>query len=185
MHNFFVYFHCNITTQEIFYVGKGKYQYGIAGRAYQKYSRNEYWRKIESANPISVNLIHENITNEEANYWEKFYIKLFGRIDKKTGSLVNLTAGGQGQDRSIETRQKISIGLKGKKKSEIHCLHLKENHKGSTGKTFSAESCAKMSRSQKGSKRSVRWKHTPETLKKMSDAAFKRNVARKIKSELH
>lgn len=49
---------------------------------------------------------------------EMFLISLYGRIDLKTGSLSNLTDGGDGILNSPETYQKISKSLLGKKKNK-------------------------------------------------------------------
>ena len=70
----------------------------------------------------------DELTKEEAILKEKEFIKIYGRVDLKTGSLCNLTDGGEGiMGVSLESRKKISesrLGVKnpmyGKKQSSEH-----------------------------------------------------------------
>lgn len=43
-----------------------------------------------------IQIIKRGLTEEEANYWECYYISKLGRIDKGTGILRNRTDGGEG-----------------------------------------------------------------------------------------
>lgn len=57
----------------------------------------------ETQNPPSILKIYENLTNEEAIDREIKMIEYFGRIDKKTGILANMSKGGEGAvDRVLE-----------------------------------------------------------------------------------
>lgn len=112
MINFYVYFHINPLTKEVFYVGKGN-----GRRAYRK-NRNTLWKNIVNkyGDPI-VLIVKRNITERYAFELEKAYIKLFGRRDLNEGSLVNLTDGGEGSSGNIlsnEQKRKISNSLKGR-----------------------------------------------------------------------
>ena len=77
---------------EVFYIGIGKLK-----RAYSHASRNKFWKHTveKYGNPI-VEILIDNLSWEEACFWEMFYISLYGRRDLKNGSLVNLTNGGDG-----------------------------------------------------------------------------------------
>ncbi len=105
--NFYVYVHRKKSDNEIFYVGKGRFK-----RAYSRHGRNNFWKKVVDKHGYIVEFLLENITNEEACINEVKYISEFGRRDLGTGTLVNMTDGGDG----------VSIGSipwnKGKKLGE-------------------------------------------------------------------
>lgn len=151
--NHYVYFHINLVSNEVFYVGIGKDK-----RAWKKSGRSSYWTNTVKKYGYRVDIIHENISQKRALDWEKLYISMFGRNDLDKGNLVNHTDGGEGQiNASEETRKKISQSLKG--------------HKNNLGWKHSDESKEKMSESKKGNQL---WKnkiHSEETKKRMSEAA--------------
>lgn len=95
---------------------------------------------------FSVSILKQDLTAEEADYWEKYYIKKFKTTDDKYG--YNLTFGGQsnhliteetrekmrlakkGYKHSEETKKKISSSNKGKPKTEEHKKHISESRTG-------------------------------------------------------
>jgi hypothetical protein len=104
-----VYQHIRFDTKTVFYIGIGK----TISRAYSKSSRNKYWKNIvnKCENKYLVKILHDNISWEEACTKEKEYIKKYGRLDLKTGTLCNLTDGGEGicnLKHSQKTKLKIS-----------------------------------------------------------------------------
>jgi hypothetical protein len=108
MNNYYVYFHINSLTNQIFYVGKGK-----GKRAYTKTGRNNFWKRIVKKYGWIVNIVEDNLTSEQALEREIFYIKKIGRTN-----LCNLTDGGDGRNNykaSEETKQKMSIVRKGER----------------------------------------------------------------------
>ena len=76
----------------------------------------------------------------------------------------NLTTGGQGGTLSVETRQKISKTLKGRKLSPEH---IRKSAEGNKGKKRSPETRRKISEALKGNKGK---KRSPETRRKISEA---------------
>ena len=84
-----------------YYIGKGRRE-----RAFIKHSH-----RVERP-PYKDHILLEYYSNEnEAFEAEKFFIKLYGRIDLNTGCLLNKTNGGEGASGHImsdETREKIS-----------------------------------------------------------------------------
>ena len=85
MDNYYIYFHKNPKTLEIFYVGLGSHV------LYQKYKRAEDLKKrgkhhkyyVEKhGNPI-IEIIHDNLTQEEACLLEVRYIAQYGRKNMK------------------------------------------------------------------------------------------------------
>jgi len=84
-----VYRHINLDSNKVFYVG-----IGTEKRAYDYKSRNREW-KIQAENSIiETEILFECDTREQAYQKEIEFINLYGRVDKKTGTLVNKTDGG-------------------------------------------------------------------------------------------
>lgn len=94
-----VYQHRRNDTGEVFYVGIGD----SIIRAYQKASRNRYWKNIVRKFGYSVEIIYENIPWEDACIKEQELIKYYGRKDLGEGILVNRTDGGEGAKRLVHS----------------------------------------------------------------------------------
>jgi hypothetical protein len=110
-----LYIHKKLDDKEVFYVGIGKNQ----RRAFSSYSRNKMWHSVVNKHGIEVEILQNNLNWEEACLLEIEMISKYGRRDKNTGCLVNMTAGGDGlNDISEETRHKLRISSLGKKQSE-------------------------------------------------------------------
>lgn len=91
MNNYYVYTH-HKPCGEIFYVGMGK-----GKRAWSVCDRNNLWRKIVlKYGNHTVKIIKQNLSHSDAIELEKNLISKYGRIDISTGTLSNLTNGGDG-----------------------------------------------------------------------------------------
>lgn len=113
----YVYIHLRKDKNEIFYVGIGKIK--NYKRAYHKKIRNDIWKNIVNKTQYDIQIIYDNISWEEACNKEIELIKLYGRIDLNTGTLANMTNGGDGNNSMTDSiKNKISNSLKGKKQSE-------------------------------------------------------------------
>jgi hypothetical protein len=122
MKEILVYRHRRLDTNEIFYIGIGSEK-----RAKDKTRRTSFWKNIVSKTKYEVEIIHNNLSWEEACEKEISLIKEYGRRDKGLGTLVNMTDGGEGSTgniRSEETRMKISNSMKGIKKSSQACINM-------------------------------------------------------------
>lgn len=117
-----VYFHLNPITGIPFYVG-----IGVKFRPYRTSGRSVLWNRHVEKYGFHVKIVELFDTWNEAQEKEKYYIKFYGRIDKKTGCLVNHTDGGDGalgnitnigKKHSEESKLKRSIALKGRKPSK-------------------------------------------------------------------
>jgi hypothetical protein len=86
-----LYFHRRNDNNTIFYVGIGG-----KTRPSDTTNRNRYWHNIVEKVGYSVEIIHTNLTWEQACILEIKYIKQFGRFDLGLGKLVNMTDGGDG-----------------------------------------------------------------------------------------
>jgi hypothetical protein len=87
-----VYRHIRLDKNEPFYIGIGK----TDKRAYEKIKRNKFWYNVVSKTDFEVEILFEDLSWEEAGEKEKEFIKLYGKRDNNTGTLVNITDGGGG-----------------------------------------------------------------------------------------
>lgn len=116
-----VYQHRRSDSGAVFYVGKGP-----VSRSTDLRSRNAHWRAIVARFGHSVEIVCDGLDDERALALEIMLIQFYGRRDLGTGSLVNMTDGGDGvrgrimPPVSVETRSKKSAALKGRKKSPEH-----------------------------------------------------------------
>jgi hypothetical protein len=176
-----VYRHIRLDKNEPFYIGIGKTE----NRAYIKRKRNNYWKHIVKSSPYEVQILFDDLTWDEACDKEIEFIKLYGRKDLGTGTLVNMTDGGDGRTNIVvseETKQKISKSSLGRKFSDEHRQKISESNKG---KILSEEQIKKMSESQKGEKSA--WfgkKHSEETKQKIGESKIGKSRSNETKQKL-
>ncbi len=122
----YVYRHIRLDKNEPFYVGVGTKDTNYASfkteyrRAYDKRCarRNELWGRIASKTEYSVEILFDDLPPKEAGIKEQEFIKLYGRINNNSGTLANLSEGGEGNigyAMSEETKNKIREKLRGNK----------------------------------------------------------------------
>jgi hypothetical protein len=94
----YVYRHIRLDKNVPFYIGIGSDTGGRYDRAYEKGNkkRSLLWCRITAKTSYEVQIIIDDLSWEDANKKEIEFIKLYGRIKDKTGSLVNITDGGGG-----------------------------------------------------------------------------------------
>ena len=125
-----LYFHRRKDTGKVFYVGVGNLE-----RAKAKDNRNQYWHNIVNKVGYDIEIVHTDLTWEEASVLERQYIKEFGRRDLGLGNLVNMTDGGEGQKNpSKETREKQRKGKLNKPFSEKGKIILRKLRTGTKQK---------------------------------------------------
>lgn len=90
----YIYKHTRNDTNEVFYIGIGSGK--TYKRAYKKTGRNKFWQNIVNKTSYTVTILEDGLSWEEACTKEIELIKIFGRRDLNSGSLVNLTDGGEG-----------------------------------------------------------------------------------------
>ena len=88
-----VYLHKKKGTDEVVYVGIGS-----PSRPFNFDQRSDFWKKVHNKYGIDVEIIHSDLTWDEACKIEIELIAQYGRRDLGTGCLVNMTAGGDGMN---------------------------------------------------------------------------------------
>lgn len=168
----YVYRHIRLDKNEPFYIGIGDKLF----RAYDKSRRNKHWYNIVNISDYQVDILFEDISWKEACEKEKEFIKLYGRVDKGSGTLCNHTDGGEGGfgriykptkesiekirkkligrvsprkgiSLSKETKEKISNSLRGHKQSKEV---VEKRRQSCTGKKRSEQSRNNISKGRKG-----------------------------------
>jgi len=114
---YYVYAHINITTNIIFYVGKG-----FGNRDISKRGRSKYWHRIVDKYGYDVIRLEDELSNLDSLEKEIYWINRIGR-KINNGTLINMTNGGDGGDtisihpNRAEIILKISNANKGIKSS--------------------------------------------------------------------
>lgn len=138
---YYVYMYLDLDNMP-FYVGKGQGNRckNISGHISTNHMNRLLKNKIKKIgiSTIKVHFLHKNLTEEEAFYWERYWIKYIGRRDLKIGTLCNLTDGGDGsggRECSEETKTKIRLA---------QLEHHKTHPNAFKGKIHSPEALRKM-----------------------------------------
>lgn len=154
----YVYRHIRLDKNIPFYIGIGSDNKGKFSRANRKENRNIHWHDIVNRYGYRVDILWDDISWEEAITKEIEFISMYGRVDINTGTLVNLTSGGQGNSGMIyskETREKMKIAACLPNRIKITKENLKKAHDKVKNETESErrERLFKISESLRGSKR--------------------------------
>lgn len=86
-----------------------------------------------SGGRVTVMILADQLTEENAFTLERYFIAQFGRASHKDGPLLNRTAGGQGMSGlpvSQSTRDAVSRAHKGKRRSPEFCAKISAAKKG-------------------------------------------------------
>ena len=124
MRNYYVYGLIDPVTFLPFYIGKGK---GKRAESHMKLTKNDTYNSrkrqhiidiLNEGKTIDIIYYYRDLSNDEANKYEKLLIAKYGRKDfDKNGILLNLTLGGEGGDMSSfftdQSRKKISDRVNG------------------------------------------------------------------------
>lgn len=118
----YVYRYIRLDKNEPFYIGIS-YKEDDFKRAYDVHERrrNKIFKDIIKKSPYEIEILFTNLTWEQACEKEKEFIKLYGRKNIKTGTLANMTDGGDGSTGVVltdEQRKARSIQSKGLKRTE-------------------------------------------------------------------
>lgn len=108
--NHYVYAHYTADTNQLFYIGIGTHRPGeTIGRKYprayscSKTQRNFFWTAKYNKHGRTVKILFDDLTEKEAKEKEIQLIAQYGTYIKKTGTLCNISEGGEGryQDNSM------------------------------------------------------------------------------------
>ena len=120
----YLYRHIRLDKNEPFYIGIGSDN--SYSRAHEKGNRrNKIWNKIVNKTKYEIEILLDDITWDYACQKEIEFIKLYGRIDLKSGTLANLTDGGDGTlgvFYSNERKKELSNRMKNNPKTWEHLL---------------------------------------------------------------
>lgn len=106
-----VYRHIRQDKNKPFYIGIGESE----DRAYETKGRTRAWKNI-SKKGYDVEVLFNDLSWEEACEKEVEFIALYGRRDKKAGTLVNMTDGGEGTvgyRHTVKTKEKCRLVTSG------------------------------------------------------------------------
>jgi len=116
----YVYRHIRLDKNEPFYIGIGTDT--NYARAYSKHSRNKFWNRVINKADYEVEILFDNISKNEAKAKEIEFIKLYGKKIDKTGTLTNISDGGDGNSggkHTEETKKRIAEANKYKDYSKV------------------------------------------------------------------
>lgn len=125
---YYLYRHIRSDKNEVFYIGISKKKDDARSyreeykRAFDFSQRGKYWKNIKNKTDVLVEIIYECDSEWEIKAKEIEFIKFYGRKDKRTGTLVNTTDGGDGRLNPSEE----SIINNGKNLSIYHELAKKK-----------------------------------------------------------
>lgn len=152
----YLYRHVRLDKDEPFYIGIGSDR--LYKRAKERTRRNHIWNKIAEKTEFEVEIVLDNLTWEQAKEKEKEFIALYGRKDCGTGTLANLTDGGDG-----------TVGLVVDEEGRMRSSRVHRN------KVLSAETKAKISTTLKA--RPV----SQETIERLVNAGLEYSASRRKK----
>jgi hypothetical protein len=151
---FYVYIYKDPKTNTPVYVGKGQ-----GKRAWDHFKSHRhlgcFLRKRQKEGEYILPRVFPMQDERSALDMEKYLVVHYGRKDLGTGSLFNLTNGGEGATgpKSDITRAKLSAAHKGKSKPKISMEHRKRISEFNKGRVVSDETRAKISAAHKGKTR--------------------------------
>lgn len=130
---YYLYRWVRLDKNEPFYIGIGTktktdLQYGTYTRSRIDKKGNNLWKTIKNKTVCEIEIMLESDNYDFIKEKEKEFIKLYGRIDLKTGCLANMTDGGEGTTNVIVSnysRELRKINATGRKLSTESILKLK------------------------------------------------------------
>lgn len=187
---YYLYRHIRPDLNVPFYVGIGtklsNHPNGVRSeykRAFMaskcKGARTKHWFHVyEKCNKnIVVEILYETNDIKEIKNKETEFILLYGRLDKGSGSLINLTNGGEGAHGAVvpaERRAKISKSLKGRIVSNETRLKLKRAGLGHSVTPATREKI----------KANRNYRHTDEARQKIRNALIGRSLSEETKHKI-
>jgi hypothetical protein len=173
-----LYRHIRLDKNQPFYIGIGKTE----KRAYEKIKRNQFWHNIVAKTDYEIEILFDNLTWDEAGEKEKEFIKLYGKRDDNTGTLVNITDGGGGilgVRHNEESKRKISESSKNRIRKPVSIETKEKIRKTLTGRIGSNKGFKHSEETKLKLRLFNIGKIGPNKGKPMSDEAKKKMIASK------
>lgn len=156
----YIYRHIRTDKNEPFYIGIGTKAKRKHNSFHSEYRRafeqdrkeSSIWNNIVAKTDYEVEIILESNDYEFIKKKEIEFVSLYGRINKNTGCLANMTDGGDGFIGYTPSQEKIDkhkLFMTGRKQSDSEKQKRNESRKGYV---HSEETKFKMSESHKGKK---------------------------------
>jgi len=169
----YLYRHIRLDKNEVFYIGIGTDSKGKYRRAYSKNQRNRMWHGIVNKTDYEVEIVLDDIPDDKIYEKEIEFISIYGRKINKSGTLCNMTDGGEGCLGFNHTEETKKI-LSEKRIGDKNPFYGKK-HKN---KIVSEETRKKLSEVHQGKfvgelNPFYGKKHSDEVRKKMSEIQFK------------
>jgi hypothetical protein len=173
-----LYRHIRLDKNQPFYIGIGKTE----KRAYEKIKRNQFWYNIVAKTEYEIEILFDNLTWDEAGEKEKEFIKLYGKRDDNTGTLVNITDGGGGilgVRHNEESKRKISESSKNRIRKPVSIETKEKIRQTLTGRVGSNKGFKHSEETKLKLRLFNIGKIGPNKGKPMSDEAKKKMIASK------
>lgn len=153
--DFYVYAWTRPDTDEVFYVGKGRGKRDVSMKRSNPHFMNIIEKLMRDGLAATVARVHDNLSEEDAFQLEREEIARHGRRNLGTGSLANLTDGGEGCSGAIvsaETRARRSVAMRGIPRTRQWLERMSSGLSGNQnalGAVRSPETRARMSAAQR------------------------------------
>lgn len=121
----YIYRHIRLDKNEVFYIGVS-IQSNNYSRAKESVKRNHFWKNISSKTQIKIEVIWECSSKDELLLKESEFISLYGRKDLGTGTLCNLTSGGDGVHNYKHTEQSKIKMHNARKNKDFSLIYTKD-----------------------------------------------------------
>lgn len=182
--SYYVYRYVDDISGTVLYIGKGKgdrYKHHL--QTVESKKRTRFLNKLRQLNnlgtPATVELLVENLTEEQAFAKEIEFIKIYGRKSTDSGTLYNMTDGGEGcslTGESLVNRNKaIAKANMGRFQSDATKLKISKQKKKFYVNNPEAKAVV--------SERLAKFREDPVVQSRRKDAAIKANTGRKISPE--
>jgi hypothetical protein len=174
-----VYRHINLDSNKVFYVG-----IGTEKRAYDYKSRSKDWKAEADSSSIETDIIFKCDTREQAYQKEIEFINFYGRVDKKTGTLVNKTDGGGWLKGVIWSPERVKKYSDNAKEGANLPKYIKEYGSPNKGKTLGKRAQHIVDKASESLKES--WTvRDPEIKKKQTALFINNNPSHKVQECKH